>query len=253
MIFYFSGTGNSRWVAESLSRLLGDRLIAVSDAFAEQQYEFTLTEGESLGFVFPTYSWGPAPVMVEFARRIKINDYRDDTFCYMVTSCGDDIGLSVDVWKKALGNITCNAAYSVQMPNNYILLPGFDIDSKELENDKKRKAVERVEFIADSIKRLVHTTDVVEGSFAWLKTRIIYPLFSRYSMSDKKFTVDSDKCTRCRVCVKNCPMQNISMNDNSTPQWHGNCAMCLACIHRCPARAIEYARATQKKGRYFFK
>lgn len=253
MIFYFSGTGNSRWAAKTLAELLGEKLIAVSEAFASRQYEYTLEEDESIGFVFPTYSWGPAPVMVEFAKRIKFNNYSSNTFCYMVTTCGDDIGLSVDIWKKALGNITCNAAYSVQMPNNYILLPGFDIDSKELEEKKKHNAIGRIESIAHEIKLHTHKIDVVKGAMAWIKSRVIYPWFSRYSMSDKKFAVSPDKCTHCGACVNNCPMQNITMNGNSTPQWHGNCAMCLACIHRCPTRAIEYAHATQKKGRYFFK
>ena len=71
MIFYFSGTGNSRWVAEQLSQHLGDSLVAISQAMAKQEYEYTLAEGEMLGFVFPTYSWGPAPVMVEFVKKLK--------------------------------------------------------------------------------------------------------------------------------------------------------------------------------------
>ena len=253
MIFYFSGTGNSRWVAEQLAQLLGDKLVAISHAMAVQEYEYTLAGGEMLGFVFPTYSWGPAPVMTDFVKRMRVNGYSADTFCYMVTSCGDDIGLAVDVWRKALGAIKCNAAYSVQMPNNYILLPGFDVDSKPIEDEKKSKAVARVETIARNIKQRINAVDVVEGGFAWLKTRVIYPLFSRYSMNDKKFKIDAAKCTRCGACVKNCPVQNITMKQGETPEWHGKCAMCLSCIHRCPLRAIEYGTATQKKGRYFFK
>lgn len=253
MIFYFSGTGNSRWVAEQLSQHLGDSLVAISQAMAKQEYEYTLAEGEMLGFVFPTYSWGPAPVMVEFVKKLKVNGFSADTFCYMVTACGDDVGLTVDVWRKALGKMHCNAAYSVQMPNNYILLPGFDIDGKQLQEEKKHNAVGRVQLIVKNIAQRINTVDVVKGGYAWIKTRVIYPLFSRYSMNDKKFKVDSAKCTHCGACVNNCPAKNITMKDGEAPEWHGNCTMCLACIHRCPMRAIEYGNATQKKGRYFFK
>lgn len=253
MIFYFSGTGNSQWIAEQLSSILGEKLIAIADAMADKQFTFSLSENEMLGFVFPTYSWGPAPVMIDFVKQLNIHGYTSDTYCYMVTSCGDDIGLSVDLWKKALSPIACNAAFSVQMPNNYILLPGFDVDSKELECEKKLKARNRIDFIIKNITQRTAITDVTEGRFAWLKTRVIYPLFSRYSMSDKKFTTNTEKCNRCGLCVKNCPTKNICMSPKSAPQWNGNCAMCLACIHRCPMHAIEYGKATQKKGRYFFK
>lgn len=253
MIFYFSGTGNSRWVANELAHKLEDKLVSISDVFASGQYEYSLAEGESVGFVFPTYSWGPAPVVVEFIKKMVLRGYDDDTFVYMVTTCGDDVGLSVEMWQEALGDIKGCAAYSVQMPNNYILFPGFDVDSKELEERKKQAAVKQVATISHHLKRKRHAVDVVEGSWAWVKSRIIYPWFSRHSMTDKKFVVDADRCTHCGACVKNCPMQNITLKEGKLPKWNGTCAMCLACIHRCPTRAIDYAHATQKKGRYFFK
>lgn len=253
MIFYFSGTGNSRWVAEQLAARLDDRLIAIGDAVVGQRFSYELAEGESLGFVFPTYSWGPAPVVVDFMKRMEIRGYYDNTFVYMVTTCGDDVGLTVELWQEALGEIKGCAAYSVQMPNTYILLPGFDVDSTEVEEQKKHAAVKQVETIAHHLKRHRHAVDVVEGSWAWVKSRVVYPWFRRYSMTDKKFVVDADKCTRCGACVNNCPMKNISLQAGETPKWHGNCAMCLGCIHRCPTRAIDYGRATRKKGRYHFK
>lgn len=253
MIFCFSGTGNSRWVAEPLAKNLGEQIIPVGDALTSGELTYTLAPGEVLGFVFPTYSWGPAPVMVDFVRRMNIEGYTPDTYCFMVTTCGDDVGQSPRMFQEALGTIHLNAAFSVQMPNNYILMPGFDVDSKELREQKLRDAVGRVVFITEQIKLRWEGEDVTEGSMAWLKSRIIYPWFSRYSMSDKKFTVDADACTHCGLCVRSCPMHNVEMDDDGLPTWHGNCAMCLSCIHRCPTRAIQYARATQKKGRYYFK
>ena len=50
MIFYFSGTGNSRWVAESLGKRLEDAVEDITDVKIEKK-EYTLPEGEILGFV----------------------------------------------------------------------------------------------------------------------------------------------------------------------------------------------------------
>ena len=55
MLLYFSGTGNSRWVANSLAKLLNERVYALLDMAARPSL-FDLKAGEALGFVFPVYS-----------------------------------------------------------------------------------------------------------------------------------------------------------------------------------------------------
>ena len=72
-------------------------------------------------------------------------------------------------------------------------------------------------------------------------------------MSDKVFAANADVCTRCGLCARECPANNITLDGGSLPRWHGKCTMCLSCIHRCPVRAIEYGKATRSKGRYFFR
>ncbi len=59
MIFFFSGCGNSRHVAETLAVGLNDTLVFIPEAAREGRYEYELAEGERLGLVFPIYAWGP--------------------------------------------------------------------------------------------------------------------------------------------------------------------------------------------------
>lgn len=254
MIFWFSGTGNSRYVAEQIAEQLNDRLIAVSDAVLSQSYDHELHPGESLGFVFPTYSWGPAPVMLDFIQDLKVAGATSATYCYMVTTCGDDVGLSVPIFAKALRKrgLTLQGAFSVQMPNNYICMKGFDVDSDKVRERKLQLAPDRVAHVAMRIAEHRCTTDVVTGRWRWVKSRIIRPWFKRYAMSDKPFHADPAVCTGCGTCVKACPMHNIALHEG-LPEWQGKCAMCLGCIHRCPVRAIQYGKQTQNKGRYYFK
>lgn len=254
MIFYFSGTGNSRYVAEQLATLLNDRIVAVAEAMAKEELSYTLTAEESIGMVFPTYSWGPAPIMLDFISKMQVSGYTKSTYCYMVTTCGDDIGESVDIWQKSLPQgLIGNAAFSVQMPNNYILLPGFDVDSKELEKAKIKNSISRIAQVADCISAHKETIDVVQGNWKWIKSRVILPLFWKYAMSDKPFHIEASWCTSCGLCVRSCPVKNITTDDAGHPVWNHNCKMCLSCIHRCPTRAINYGKMTRKKGRYHFK
>ena len=253
MIFYFSGTGNSKHVAEQLAAMLGERLGAIAEAVAEGTLTFALAEGESVGWVFPTYSWGPAPVAADFASRVQLQGCCAHTYCYMVTTCGDEVGETVTMFAKSLGNIRLKAAFSVQMPNNYILLPGFDVDDKALERSKVEASAARIKAVAEAIAAQREIIDVVVGPWRRLKSRLIYPLFRRFAMSDKAFAANAEVCTRCGLCARVCPANNITLDGGSLPRWHGNCTMCLSCIHRCPVRAIEYGKATRSKGRYFFR
>ena len=249
MIFYFSGTGNSKHVAEQLAAMLGERLVAIAEAVAEGTLTFALAEGESVGWVFPTYSWGPAPVAADFASKVQLQGCGADTYCYMVTTLGE----TVSMFAKSLGNIRLKAAFSVQMPNNYILLPGFDVDDKALERSKVEASAARIKAVAEAIAAQREIIDVVVGPWRRLKSRLIYPLFRRFAMSDKAFAANAEVCTRCGLCARVCPANNITLDGGSLPRWHGNCTMCLSCIHRCPVRAIEYGKATRSKGRYFFR
>ena len=253
MIFYFSGTGNSKHVAEQLAAMLGERLVAIAEAVAEGTLTFALAEGESVGWVFPTYSWGPAPVAADFASRVQLQGCCAHTYCYMVTTCGDEVGETVTMFAKSLGNIRLKAAFSVQMPNNYILLPGFDVDDKALERSKVEASAARIKAVAEAIAAQREIIDVVVGPWRRLKSRLIYPLFRRFAMSDKAFAANAEVCTRCGSCARVCPANNITLDGGSLPRCHGNCTMCLSCIHRCPVRAIEYSKATRSKGRYFFR
>ncbi len=255
MIIWFSGTGNSKWVAERLASALEERLVSAAEAITRQPdlLNISLRKCERLGFVFPIYSWGPAPVITEMIKRMHIDGA--PCHCFMVATCGDDVGLSVDIMRKALleRGITLDSAHSVQLPNNYINMKGFDVDPYSVQEKKLREAPERVAKVASDIASGTCTVDVVKGKMAWVKSRVIRPWFLRHAIGDRKFTVSADACSHCGACVRNCPLHNITLSEMGTPKWNGGCTMCLSCLHRCPTRAIQYGNATASKGRYFFK
>ena len=62
MIFYFTGTGNSLWVAKTLSETLGEPLISIADEFHKEEKDliYPVRPDEKILFVYPVHSWGPA-------------------------------------------------------------------------------------------------------------------------------------------------------------------------------------------------
>ena len=69
---------------------------------------------------------------------------------------------------------TSRHVYSVQMPNNYIVFPGFDVDSKALEEQKKAEAKRVLPELIEAIKRDTPMAHYRRGSLPYIKSRMIY-------------------------------------------------------------------------------
>lgn len=246
MIIYFSGTGNTRLVAERIAEILGDDIVRIGK---DTPTTLSITEGERVVWAFPVYSWGVPPVMRQFIAQVRFTSLPGNHF--MVCTCGDDAGLTYEMWSNDIedrGWTPCGG-FSVFMPNVYVSLPTFDVDSVQLTQKKLDVAKKRVEEIANAIKIEECEVEVYRGVMAKMKTKVIYPWFMRKLTSPEKFR-HTDACVECGVCERSCPMGNIEVR-NGGPRWGDNCAMCLACYHSCPQHAIEYGRSTKGKGQYF--
>ncbi len=251
MIFYFSGTGNSRWVANALGITLGEPVVSMAEELKTGKKEIVcpLREDEKVLFVYPVHSWGPAVPVVRFIEKLRLTGY-DKQPVYSVSTCGDECGYTADIMRKELDKrgINLTEGYSVIMPNNYILLPGFDVDSKEVEEQKLQEAPAAVAAIADAIRENKKVNIYKKGSLPRLKSYCIYPLFANFAIGKNSFRV-TDGCISCGLCERVCPTGTITLADGK-PVWSDTCVQCVACIHRCPVRAIEYGKITLKKGRY---
>ncbi|HKL96533.1 MAG TPA: EFR1 family ferrodoxin [Paludibacteraceae bacterium] len=254
MVFYFSGTGNSKWVAETVSSALVESLVPMANYYGTDAPEptFELKADESIGIVSPIHSWGIPPLVVQFIERLQITTNSKPAI-FVIFTCGDECGYADRQVSDLLAQKgwTSRHIYSVRMPNNYIVFPGFDVDSKSLEEQKKADAKEELPQLIDAIKTDTLMAHYRRGSLPFVKSRLIYPQFCKYMMSSKSFSV-TDACTSCGLCEKLCPIGTIELV-NGSPTWKDDCTQCLACIHHCPVHAIQYGKVTQKKGRYFYK
>ena len=78
MIFYFSGTGNTKWAASKLASATHEDLISIApymradDSSHTLAEPFILKENERLGFVFPVHGWRVPKLVREFIGRMKV-------------------------------------------------------------------------------------------------------------------------------------------------------------------------------------
>lgn len=250
MIFYFSGCGNSRHVAETLAQGLNDNLVFIPAAMRDNQYQYALTEGERLGFVFPVYSWAPPQLVLRFIKQLQLASKPE--YVYFACTCGDECGHTEKIFREALQDKGWElaACFSLKMPETYIGMPGFKLDT---EANAKKKIENTNAAMSRNIPRLLNKerfAEMDEGSLAWLKSHLINKSFNKFATDDSKYRF-TEECISCGKCVNACPLQNITLEDGH-PKWNGHCTMCMSCYHHCPVNAIHYGKATVGKGQYYF-
>ena len=75
MILWYSGCGNSRFVADTLSKELADSNMIFIPEAARQGMELEFGPDEILGIVFPVYSWSVPRLVSEYLRTVSIKQW----------------------------------------------------------------------------------------------------------------------------------------------------------------------------------
>jgi NAD-dependent dihydropyrimidine dehydrogenase PreA subunit len=249
MIFYFSGTGNSLAAARQMAGYCGDSVVSIADEMKKKQsrYEYSLEEGEAIGFVYPVYAWGPPAMVTDFIEKLSILK-PEEHYVYSIATCGDNIGNTMDVLQRSLAKsrFGLDSGFSLVMPNTYIRM--WDVDTEDEVSRRLAAADEQIRAISEIVnRRETGVFQIKKGPVPFLLTGIINPLFNRFAMSADGFYAE-DSCTSCGLCEEICPTQNIAVKGK--PVWGSDCTQCLACMHRCPEQAIQYGKKTKGRGRY---
>ena len=287
MIFYFSGTGNTKWAASKLAAATREDLISIApymradDSSHNLAEPFILKENERLGFVFPVHGWRVPKLVREFICKMKIQREPSDAtvgnkakaddslknrpFTYCVCTAGDSIGLTIENLNEViflnpslqdLGITEVSSSYSLIMPESYIGLPFMDVDPKEREIRKKENAAQELAIVCEEIfDRKEGISRLVKGPIPWFFTKVVGGFFEKVLITDKRFHVEKDRCVKCGICANVCPVGDIKGGHGEFPVWlhHKDCLTCFTCYHHCPHHAIEFGNQTQKKGQYYFK
>lgn len=248
MILFFSGCGNSEHIANSLAKLTNDNISRIDTL--EPNPTINLKQDEALGIVCPVYAWAVPRIVDKYIEKLKSN--QTPSYCYLTCTCGDNVGKTPEKFSKTIARKGwhLDAAFSFILPETYINLPGFSLDTKESEQQKKERAEQLLPYVAEAIKQRKKIIDVERGKMPRLNTYITNALFYGLLITDKKFHV-SDACVKCGICEKICPLKNITLIDGH-PKWNGNCTNCMACYHHCPQNAIHFGKATLGKGQYYY-
>ena len=252
MIFYFSGTGNTKWMAQQLAQATREQLLYIPDELRKGKLQYTLQEGERLGFCFPTHGWQPPRIVRTFIRKASFL-LPPSSYVYAATTCGDNMGHAMRILDKELGKkgMKTDARFAVVMPESNVCFSFLHLDTPEKVQQKKTAAQKTVAHISEVVKnRQVGVEELVKGAIPYTYTYVIGGYYNKHLITDKHFWVDEEACIQCGLCAKLCPVDDI---EGLPPHWKhdGSCTNCLACYHHCPQHAIHWGK--MQRGQYYFK
>ena len=244
IIFYFTGTGNSLYVAKEISKSF-KQVDIVGIPQAVENKEFDYENYSEVGFVMPLYFMG-MPVMVkEFIDEIHIPNA---TYIFSVVTRAYTKGLVFTEINKSLIKQGKNLNYGryISFPDCYIRWD--QAHAEESQQKVFKKATNQLEIMKQELlgeKMYVQKEGIILNATSSTINKIWK---ARLSSLNKTFKVSED-CNRCGICIRTCPAKNISLEGNML-KWDKKCQDCMACVQSCPQKAIYFNGRTKNKRRY---
>lgn len=175
MIFYFSGTGNTKWAASKLASATHEDLISIApymradDSSHTLAEPFILKENERLGFVFPVHGWRVPKLVREFIGKMKVQreepdaernsasaeskassdaernsaSARNQPFAYCVCTAGDSIGLTIENLNEVISqNPSLQTLGITKISSSYsLIMPESYVGLPFMDVDPKEKEI----------------------------------------------------------------------------------------------------------------
>lgn len=245
MIIVFSGTGNSRYIADMLGDILQDAVVDAADCIRRKK-RGNFKSKKPWVFVAPAYVSAPPLAFLSFLEKSRFSGAKE---AYFITTCARGMGACPYYYhefckKKGLTDMGTN---QVVMPQNYLVY--FSTKPRDVNDALMRKAIPVVLELAGRIRNRRMLENPGMKMWEVLSTRLILKPYYRLFVRTKKFYAN-DACVGCGKCTKVCLFNNVELV-NERPKWGDQCTHCMACINVCPKAAIQYGKSTAGKPRYY--
>ena len=259
LIIYFSATGNTEFLCALVAKGIKNRgdtcdVVSVRNTDAKT---LSLDGYDIIGWAAPVFDWRPAIILKDFIGSVP---QAKEKPAFILATAGGLLGNFYFIlarWLRRKGFIPI-AHHSMFCEDAWLPL------RPATESDKIKKYVwgygqPKQEWVDDSLKFGEYIAPILEKynrkelkipSYRFILTPS-YPLslFYNHWFLTRFFKIDVDlnKCTKCMVCVKQCPTGKMRVE--SFPNQKGCCIGCYGCVNACPENAVN-TYLTRGKVRY---
>lgn len=246
MIFYFTGTGNSEYVAKRIGSAANDTVLNLAQ-FLPASKTNTFSSKTPWVIVAPIYAWRIPRVVSDWFSHAELTGNQK---VYFVVTCAEDAGNAGKYAEKlcAEKNLEFMGCASIKMPTNNIAM--FQTPTRSEAQKIILDAQPDIQNVCDTICTGIKFPMEQVSLQGKAKSQMVNGFFYSAFVKTKDFYA-TDRCISCGKCEKACPLKNIYLV-GGRPVWGVNCTHCMACINDCPKEAIEYGNQSKGRPRYHF-
>ena len=240
-MFYFSGTGNSKYIAESFCKIMGAECHSIEE---NTDFRQLIESTKIIGFCYPIYFSRVPRIMREFANKYmeSLKGKRLIIFCTQQILSGDGARALTDLFEK--GHMEVIYAEHFFMPSNT-----FPITTNTAKIKKSfAKSRQKLQTVCRNIKSgkvRKRGFNVVGRALGLIQAPLALPIERKANNSIRI----ADSCTNCGFCVSVCPMNNL-ISVNGVITHNHNCTVCYRCVNGCPHKAITVVFHGKVKKQY---
>ncbi len=232
VVIYFSGTGNTRFIAKKFSKIMDCKSYSI-----EEDVDFTkiIAESSTIALCYPIH-FSQSPLMfMDFVSKYK-NEFKGKkiiSLCSQQCYSGDGARSIVDL----LEDVEVIYAEHFNMQNNITCMPIYYKLTKRNNERCLKHTCKKIKKVARDINRgKVKLKGFNDFSKMLGKTQHLSP--ESIAKKQAKAVKIRDNCVLCEKCVKCCPTKNLSTN-NSSIVADNKCTFCMRCVNTCPTKSIS--------------
>ncbi len=245
-IFYFSGTGNTWWVAHKLTDEFchndcNAKAYSI-EAISPDDAKLLINEADIVGFGYPIYGSDLPQIMKDFIWKLEpVQEKKAFVFCTQWLWSGDGARLGASFLTPKGFKVDWGEHFL--MPNNVCIsmipfLP-YTNEYSRFESKLRRSGQKAAQFVGSMLKGTKALRGFNRGAqFLGAIQRV--PFRKGFGKMRNSIGINNDRCFRCQLCVNNCPSGNITF-ERETFSTHGVCILCMRCYNFCPNSAITYS------------
>ena len=234
IIYYFSGCGNTKLIAENVSDKLKNQDFDSCLVNIENP-DINMEKADLYGFIFPVYGFGLPHMVVKFINKLP-KMQKQKAFMFLTPAGHEGAAIFQGLVLLKNKGFDVIRAHPVYMPDTWLLAMSAPSDEKFQESyAKSRDKIDKyINEMLENKKSLSIANPILIVLLGLIN--IMFHFIGRHQ-SGKTF-ISNNKCNSCKKCLKECSSTVIKWQNNK-PYWGWNCEQCYRCINTCPNDAVE--------------